>query len=414
MASNMFANPFRPGAGHMPPYLAGRGNEIAEFERLLTQRTILENMVLTGLRGVGKTVLLEKLRPLAIEKGWGWVGTDLSESTSITEKHITLRLVTDLAVVTTSIEIGSRESSGIGFEPNRTRLSETLSFGTMLQLYEKTPGLAADKLKAILELVWRCWERDSRRGLIFAYDEAQTLSDHASKDEYPLSLMLDVFQSIQRKGIPFMLVLVGLPTLFPKLVEARTFAERMFRVVFLDRLNAQDSRDAILKPIQDAQCPVKLDQQSVQLIVRDSGGYPYFIQFICKEAYDVFLQKHGAGESPSVPSGEIMRKLDSDFFAGRWARATDRQRELLTVIAHLENSETEFTVQEVVEKSKDLPAKPFSPSHVNQMLVALGNLGLVYKNRHGKYSFAVPLMSRFILRQEQQAVVGTKQLRLFD
>ncbi len=414
MPSTLFPNPFRPGAGHFPPYLAGRGNETAEFERLLAQDTILENMVLTGLRGVGKTVLLERFRPLAIEKGWGWVGTDLSESTSITEDHMALRLMTDLAVVTTSIEIGSRESSGIGFEPDRTRLSETLSFETMVHLYEKTPGLVADKLKAILEFVWRCWEGESRRGLIFAYDEAQTLSDHASKDQYPLSLMLDVFQSIQRKGIPFMLVLVGLPTLFPKLVEARTFAERMFRVVFLDRLNMQDSRDAILKPIENAQCPVKLDEQSVRLIASDSGGYPYFIQFICKEAYDVFLQKHGAGERASVPSSEIMRKLDSDFFAGRWARATDRQRELLTVIAHLRNSETEFTVQEVVEKSKDLSAKPFGSSHVNQMLVALGNAGLVYKNRHGKYSFAVPLMSRFIMRQQKRAAVDTKQLRLFE
>ena len=77
----------------------------------------------------------------------------------------------------------------------------------------------------------------------------------------------------------------------------------------------------------------------------------------------------------------------------------DRQRELLTVIANLESSEWEFTVQEVAEKSKKMLAKPFSPSHISQMLAALCDAGLVYKNRHGKYSFAVPLMGRFILRQ---------------
>lgn len=66
MARPPFQNPFRPGAGHMPPYLAGRVLEEQEFRRLLTQNTILENMVLTGLRGVGKTVLLEKLKPIAI------------------------------------------------------------------------------------------------------------------------------------------------------------------------------------------------------------------------------------------------------------------------------------------------------------------------------------------------------------
>ena len=74
------SNPFRPGAGHTPPYLAGRQTEREEFLRLLDQSTVLENMVLTGLRGVGKTVLLDSLKPLATSRGWIWVGADLSES----------------------------------------------------------------------------------------------------------------------------------------------------------------------------------------------------------------------------------------------------------------------------------------------------------------------------------------------
>jgi len=191
-----------------------------------------------------------------------------------------------------------------------------------------------------------------------------------------------------------MLVLAGLPTLFPRLVEARTFAERMFRVVFLDKLSAEDSRDATQKPIEDAACPIKINKQSVDRIVELSGGYPYFIQFICREVYDAFVQ----GQT-SVPVAEITRKLDSDFFAGRWARATDRQRELLTAIAKLDNSDAEFSLQEVADKSRSVLSKPFSASHINQMLVALTNAGLIYKNRHGKYSFAVPLLNRFILRQ---------------
>jgi DNA-binding transcriptional ArsR family regulator len=204
-----------------------------------------------------------------------------------------------------------------------------------------------------------------------------------------------------------MLALSGLPTLFPKLVEARTFSERMFHIIFLDRLSDPDSRDAILKPINDTKCPVKFSPESVNTIVKVSGGYPYFIQFICREVYDVFIQKVNAGEKPSVPVEEINRKLDSDFFAGRWARATDRQRELLGVIARLDSADEEFTVQEIVERSKlELP-KPFSSSHVNQMLVSLTEAGLVYKNRHGKYSFAVPLLGQFILRQLHQ--VGGQQ-----
>ena len=271
--------------------------------------------------------------------------------------------------------------------------------------FRATPGLVSDKLKAVLELVWRHWPGDRQRGIVFAYDEAQTISDHPKKDEYPLSLLLDVFQSIQKKGIPFMLVLVGLPTLFPKLVEARTFAERMFRVIFLDRLSDGDSRDAILKPIEAAQCSMSMGKQTVDKIVENTDGYPYFIQFICREIFDIFMRAFGknhdfVGELAVLRLDGIIRKLDTDFFAGRWARATDRQRELLTTIAHLPTSETEFTVQEVVERSRDVLKRPFGPSQVSQMLVVLCKTGLVYKNRHGKYSFAVPLLGRFILRQQ--------------
>src|SRR5690348_15623749 len=92
-----FKNPFKPGAGHMPPYLAGREIERQEFARLLQQETILENLVLTGLRGLGKTVLLETLKPMAIDSGWLWAGTDLSESTSISEANLAIRLLTDIA-----------------------------------------------------------------------------------------------------------------------------------------------------------------------------------------------------------------------------------------------------------------------------------------------------------------------------
>jgi type II secretory pathway predicted ATPase ExeA len=383
----------------MPPYLAGRVEERAEFERLLKQEVILENLVLTGLRGLGKTVLLDSLRPIAIGQGWNWVGSDLSEVSSLTEQNMATRILTDLSVVTSSIVIGSDEIKEHLFAEETITRTHTLSFGMLVSVYDRTPGLNADKLKRVLELVWEHIRPTGKRGVVFAYDEAQNVADHASTNEYPLSLLLDVFQSIQKKGIPFLLVLTGLPTLFPKLVEARTFSERMFRVVFLDRLNEADSRDAILKPIGDSGHPLMFDSQSVSMIFADSGGYPYFIQFICKESFDVFVQRVLLDEIPSVPREEIIRKLDSDFFAGRWARATDRQRELLWVITCLENCDGEFTVQEIVQASKRHLEKPFSASHVNQILATLAANGLIYKNRHGKYSLAVPLLDRYIKRQ---------------
>ena len=391
-----FENPFRPGAGHPPPYLAGRVAERKEFERLLGQTTILENLVLTGLRGVGKTVLLDSFKPIALQRGWHWVGADLSESVSVSEESLALRILADLSVIGSRMTLLEKRAPGFAGSTDHTKLD----FATLRHIYAGTPGLVADKLKTVLEVVAASVFQENKLGVIFAYDEAQTLADRQDDYEFSLSVLLDVFQSIQRKGLPFMLVLTGLPTLLPKLVEARTYAERMFRVLTLDRLDEADSRDAITKPIEHSQCPVRFNDESVRLVSDQSGGYPYFIQFICREVYDAFIQsQRDTGEPQPVPMDGITQKLDTDFFAGRWSRATDRQRQLLWCIANLETAEGEFTVQEVVSKTDELLDKGFSGSHANQMLAALGKAGLIYKNRWGKYSLAVPLFDRFILRQ---------------
>ncbi len=388
----------------MPPYLAGRESEQHEFSRLLEQSTILTNLLLTGLRGVGKTVLLETFKPIAIKAGWLWVGTDLSESTTVSEGSLATRLLADLAVVTSSLPADLPELRSIGFGG----VPSHLDFGVLSQIFSGTPGLVADKLKAVLEVVWRHVQKQGRKGVIFAYDEAQNLSDHATKEQFPLSVMLDVFQSIQRKDVPFMLALTGLPTLFPKLVEARTYSERMFRIIFLDRLSRAASREAIEKPLQGRS--LQIGDSSGETIVEVSGGYPYFLQFICREFFDVVLQQLNEGREATVPVESILGKLDSDFFAGRWAKATDRQRDLLGVAATLEHADSEFTVQELVEATKARLDKPFSSSHVNQMLASLCEAGLVYKNRHGKYSFAVPLLGRFIVRQQRAQTWRDREL----
>jgi hypothetical protein len=394
-----FANPFRPGAGHMPPYLAGRQEEELVFRQLLKQDTILQNMILTGLRGVGKTVLLETLKPQAIKAGWLWVGTDLSESVSVSEENLATRILADLAVLTSAITMTIPDQGVAGFMETNTQV--TLNYSKLKEVYERTPGLSSDKLKTVLEYVWFFASQLDKRGIIFAYDEAQNLSDSAAKDQFPLSLLLDVFQSIQRKNVRFMLVLTGLPTLFPRLVEARTYSERMFRVVFLKKLGEDATREAILRPIKDAKCPVRFDDKSVTTITRISGGYPYFIQFICREVYDRWIQQIETAEETFVPVTEILEKLDSDFFAGRWARVTERQKDLLRIIAELPSSDNEFTVQEIVGNSKQGLRKEFGNSQVNRMLSTLGDVGLVYKNRHGKYSFAVPMFGQFIIRHVQ-------------
>lgn len=394
-------NPFRPGAGHAPPYLAGRDAEKKRFLELLKQEVILENLILTGLRGVGKTVLLDTFKPLATNAGWLWTATDLSESVSVSEEALATRVFTDLALLTSHIIVHQKERRLIGFGDQRVKENQTLDFHTLRSFADHTPGLVADKLKAVLELAWRALASDRVKGIIIAYDEAQNLSDRAANDQYPLSLLLDVFQSIQKKGIPIMLVLTGLPTLFPKLVEARTFTERMFHVMTLKRLGEAASRDAILKPIAGHQWRFRDEQ--VAKIIEHSGGYPYFLQFFGREVYDSWIQQHTQGNTPTFHFTSIIQKLDNDFFAGRWSRATDRQRDLMALIASLPNCDEEFSAQDIVEKSRAIDQKPFSSSHVIQMLGKLADAGLVFKNRHGRYSFAVPLLGQFIRRQQGQS-----------
>ena len=387
----------------MPPYLAGREEEKKEFTKLLCQDVVIANLILTGLRGLGKTVLLETFKPIALAADWLWVGTDMSESMTVSEETLAVRLLADLAVVTSGITIVSKEPQDFVLTKATRDVHRPLNFTELKALFMETPGLIADKLKLVFETVWGVLSQTGRRGVVFAYDEAQNLADH--KKERPISIVSFAgrFPINPCKNIPFMLVLTGLPTLFPKLVEARTYAERMFRLLSLNKLDEANSREAIIKPIAKTQCPLVVNPRSVDEIIRISDGYPYFIQYVCREVYDIWIQNLDSGNTPSpIPSEAILRKLDTDFFAGRWAKATDRQRDLLCLIADLPTCDSEFTIQEVTEAAQKGTQKPFSPSLVNQMLGQLTESGLVYKNRHGKYSLAVPLLAQFIRRQRTQ------------
>lgn len=310
----------------------------------------------------------------------------------------------DLAVIASQLVVARRQVPTIGFSPEQKEQTLSLNYDTLSAYYGSRPGLTVDKLKAVLELVWNALPKDSVRGIVFAYDEAQNMADHAGDKQYPLSLVLELFQSVQAKGMRFMFVLVGLPTLFPKLVEARTWAERMFHVVTLGRLSDEASRSAIEKPIKDSKRPIVPTSTMIGEMAAAAGGYPYFIQFIGREVYDVALQKYHKGEPLHISIADITRKLDEDFFSGRWAKATDRIRDLLRVVAELETGENEFTVQEIVAKAKVLVVSGkisanFSSSYANQLLSKSIGAGFVYKNRHGRYLLAVPLLGRFIRRQ---------------
>lgn len=396
-------NPFRPGAGTKPLYLAGRTNEQRAFAKALSPSNISQNIIITGLRGVGKTVLLDELRPVATQNQWLWAGNDWTEAASVTERDVATRLLVDLTACLSPFVTYTESKPAMGFKGVEASEIRPLNYSDLLEIYEKTPGFPSDKLKAVLLHVAEILSNSGIKGIVFAYDEAQILSDKRARDQYPLSLVVDLFSNIQKYelGFQFLLVLSGLPTLITNLNEARTYTERMFHTLMLDRLSEDETREAILKPIQISKSTLTFSDSTITNIVYESKGYPFLVQYICREVFDAWIGKMTVGEAPSVPMQEITAKLDLDFFAPRWNRATDRQQTFMQVIASLENADGEFTIQDVSGASRELLVKPFTPSHGTQMMGHLAEKGLIYRTKRGSYCFAVPLMASFINRQQR-------------
>jgi len=182
----------------------------------------------------------------------------------------------------------------------------------------------------------------------------------------------------------------------------------MFHTLMLDRLDEEETLKAILRPIEISKSTLKFSDKAIARIVTESKGYPFLIQYICREVFDAWIGRMTIGEAPSVPMTQITAKLDLDFFAPRWNRATDRQQVFMQVIATLEKADGEFTTQDITTASRSLLKKPFTPSHATQMLGHLAEKGLIYRNRRGAYCFAVPLLASFIRRQTWDA--ATRQV----
>jgi len=401
----LLENPFRPGAGHRPPLLAGREREREHFERLLRENFITENILITGLRGYGKTVLLDDLRRTALAEGFVWVGNDLSESASLSEERLALRILTDLAQSLSEILVQGTEGQATTSDENFDEAVDDLdptTFEALKAKYERTPGLPSDKLKAVLGRVGSILMRAKLRGIVLAYDEAQCLSDHVQRDEFPMSMLVETVSSLQKRdGItPVLLVLSGLPQVFNALIEARTYTERMFHVMQMERLSRYDTAEALLSPMKPLMPPLNCPPDLFEKVVDLSGGYPYLIQFFGKELIDALLKNGGVLNTSQFPSPDVMDRLDAGLFAARWNKTTDKQRRFLKLIANRGSGRPkEFSAIEIASLSSE--NGEFDGSQANQILLALCEKGLIYRTRHGRYAFTVPMSEAMILRRIQ-------------
>lgn len=402
----LLENPYRPGAGHAPPHLAGRSHQQDYFRRLLRQGFTTENILITGLRGVGKTVLLDSLRQIAKQDGWLWIGNDLSESSSLTEERLALRVLTDIAAAFSSV-LGARAFEGRAPAAERGEADDSadlcFSFDALKSIYERAPGLPSDKLKTVLSRLGTLAIRARVAGVVFAYDEAQCLSDRAEANEFPMSMLIETIASLQRRdGVaPCLLVLSGLPQVFDSLTETRTYTERMFHVMRLERLSRDDTLSAILNPLKPLMPPLTVSKDLVAKAADLSGGYPYLIQFFGKELVDHLLANGGVLAAADFPSPDALDRLDAGLFASRWNRTTERQRLFLRIMAANRKREApDFSAQEIVQSGGE--EHGFTNAQASQMLQALADRGLVYRTRHGRYAFTVP-MSEFMIARRMRS-----------
>ena len=149
-------------------------------------------------------MLFDTFKPLALDKGWLWAGSDLSESTTVAENRLAIGILTDLAVATSNFVYDHHEVRPPGFGRQAEVAEVALDVPTLRAAYDATRGLTADRLKGALLFAWSALlsSPHPRQGIVFTYDEAQNMADRAERDEYLLSVMLDVFQSVQSFSSP--------------------------------------------------------------------------------------------------------------------------------------------------------------------------------------------------------------------
>ena len=164
----------------------------------------MDNMILTGIRGVGKTVLMDKWRPLALRQDWFWAGNDLSEAARLSGESLVVRLMVDLALALSPLIVGERQTKRVGLTPAGGTLPVRIDYAALKGIWDGSPGLTSDKLSAVLETAWAAVRDLGVHGVVFAYDEAQNLVGGGNREDHsPAALLLDVFQSVQKKRIPY-------------------------------------------------------------------------------------------------------------------------------------------------------------------------------------------------------------------
>lgn len=390
-------NPYAPGAGQRPPELAGRDNELSAFDVVL-QRVAKgrpeRSIMLTGLRGVGKTVLLNTLRSSAVRTKWGTGKFEARPDQSLRRPlgaalHMAVREISHPADTQVESVLGTirsfverdakpgakfrdRWNPGIDVLANVGRADSGDIEIDLVELLTDAGGLAADV----------------GRGIAIFIDEMQDLGPE------DISALCAACHEISQQGLPVIVVGAGLPHLPAVLSASKSYSERLFRYIRVDRLDREAADLALVAPAEDEDAG--FDDEALAALYEVTAGYPYFLQAYGKVAWDVAPRSPITAEDIRVGAPEAEAELAVGFFGSRFERATPAEREYLMAMAEAAGESNEAV--STAEVAKVLDRKPQSLSPARDALL---KKGLVYSGERGRVAFTVPHFGRY-LRANQE------------
>jgi len=379
-------NPYTPGAGRKPSTLAGRDEDLDDF-RTLTERLGAgrydRSLIYTGLRGVGKTVLLIEFDVVASEAGWAT--TDVQEVGSQLDFRIAFTRMAArlLRQMTRGQRVRDRVERALGVVK---AFSVAGPGGVQIKLdVDAAVGTAdsGDPEQDLTDLLLEIGHvaRSAGTGALFLIDEMHNLDARA------LSAICLACQAISRHGLPVALVGAGLPDLQVRLMSAKPYADRLFRYRGLGRLSDAAARAALVGPARTL--GVSFAEDAARAVVQESAGYPYFLQ-----EYGLELWNQATGDTITLDDLELVREAVGDslaatFFGPRLELATEAEQRYLAAMA---------TLREQPCRSAAVAAR-FGAADQRGVSVhrdALIRKGLVWSPRRGQVDFTVPLFAEFL------------------
>ena len=381
-------NPYTPNAGAPPRYLAGRRAEVDEF-RILLQRLARgyteQSVIVTGLRGVGKTVLLREYEKIALDEGWVAVDAEVSKNTAFASQMANLARRA-LFRVSPKARWGARARSAAA-----TVKSFSLTVnpdGAMTAGLDVEPehgqadtGNLNEDLADVFEALGEA-ARERESGVVFLFDEIQFLS----KPELE-ALIGAVHRTVQRQ-LPITFAGAGLPQLPGLAGDAKSYAERLFKFPVIGELPPEAATEALVVPARDE--GVDYDEDAVASIVAYTEGYPYFLQEFGRAVWNVAEGPVITAADTETAQALVEAELDESFFRTRVQRSTPEELRYLRAMAELgPDAQKAAEVAEVLGRTSE---------QVAPLRARLINKGLLYTPRYGYAKFTVPQFDRFMRR----------------